>query len=443
MKAEDREERALRALSFSNADQTEVLVSSSDRALTRFTHESIHQNVAAANTVVSVRAIVGNRTGVAHANVLDDDGLRAVVKRAIAMAQLAPVDPVAAQLPVGGATQTPPGAFDAATAALPAEARARMAGAAFDVAERSGCWCAGYASTDADGLTVVNSNGARASFDGTEAAMNVKMIAADSSGYAEARAVALAGVDAPAIAATAARKATETAQPRSVDPGAWTVILEPPAFGELLGYVVDHFSAQSYDEGSSFVAGGLGKTYFPENLTIRDDCAHPLAPGMPFDYEGQPTLRLPLVENGVVRNVVTDSYWAKKLDLDNTGHALPAPNPYGPLPRALVVDPGSASTQELIASTKRGLLVSRFWYIRTVDQKQAIVTGMTRDGTYLIENGTLVGGVRNLRFNQSIVEALRNATFSSELRRTNADVGTLVTPTAKIENFHFSSTTEF
>lgn len=443
MKAEDREERALRALSFSKSDQTEVLVSSSDNALTRYTHESIHQNVAATNVSLSVRAIVGNRTGVAHTNTLTDDGLRAAVQRAASMAQLAPVDPVAAQLPIGGATTTPAGSFDFLTSSLPADARALMAGTAFNIAESNSCWCAGYSSTDADGVTVVNSNGARASFDGTEAAMNVKMIAADSSGYAEARANALAGVDAATVATAAARKATETAKPRSVDPGEWTVILEPPAFGELLGYVIDHFSAQSYDEGTSFFTGGLGNAYFPEHLTIRDDYAHPLAPGMPFDYEGQPTMRLPLVENGIVRNIVTDSYWAKKLDLDNTGHALPAPNSYGPLPRALVVEPGSVSTQELIANTKRGLLVSRFWYIRTVDQKQAIVTGMTRDGTYLIENGKLAGGVRNLRFNQSIVDALKNATFSSAQRRTAGDAGTLVTPTAKIENFHFTSTTEF
>ena len=443
MKAEDRENRALEALSLSGADQTEVLVSSSGFGLTRYTHESIHQNVASDDVEISVRAIVGNRTGVARTNTLTDDGLRDVVQRAAAMAKLALADPDQPQLPRGGTTVTPDGAFDFVTSSLPADARALMAGAAFNVAESAGCWCAGYACTATDGHTIVNSNGAKASFDGTEASMNVKMIASDSSGFAEGRANALAGVDAMTITGIAARKALETSKPRIVDPGAWTVILEPPAFGELLTYVLDHFSAQSYHEGSSFCSRGLGKTFFPENVTIRDDYAHALAPGMPFDFEGQPTMRLPLVENGTVRNVVTDSYWAKKLDRANTGHALPAPNTSGPAPRAVVVDTGSASTQELIATTKRGLLISRFWYIRTVDQKRAVVTGMTRDGTYLIENGKLVGGVRNLRFNQSVVEALRNATFSNEQRRTAGDTGTLVTPTAKIEHFNFTSTTEF
>jgi predicted Zn-dependent protease len=443
MKAETREERALRALSFSDADQTEVLVSSSDFALTRFTHESIHQNVATGDASISVRAIVGGRTGVARTNTLTDDGLRDVVQRARAMATLAPVDPDQPQLPAGAPVTPPDGAFDLVTSGLPEDARARMAGTAFTVAEGNDCWCAGYTSTDLQGVTVVNSNGARASFDETEAAMNVKMIASDSSGFAEGRATALADVDAMAIASRAARKATQTAKPRGVDPGAWTVILEPPAFGELLSYAIGHFSAESYHEGTSYFSGALGKAFFPDNVTIRDDYAHPLAPGMPFDFEGQPTMRLPLVERGVVRNVVTDSYWAKKLDRANTGHALPAPNNYGPSPRAVVVDPGVASTEELIADTKRGLLVSRFWYIRTVDQKHAVVTGMTRDGTYLIEDGKLVGGVRNLRFNQSIIDALKNVTFSNEQHRTAGDVGTLVTPAAKIEHFNFTSTTEF
>jgi predicted Zn-dependent protease len=221
------------------------------------------------------------------------------------------------------------------------------------------------------------------------------------------------------------------------------VSLEPPAFGELLTYLASHFSAQSFSDGSSFCSDGLDRSYFDERVTIGDDFAHPLAPSMPFDYEGQPKVRLPLVEAGVVRNVVTDSYYAKKLDRPNTGHALPAPNAYGPQPLNIVIPPGTKSTQELIAGTQRGLLISRFWYIRVVDQKRAIVTGMTRDGTFLIENGKIAGGVRNLRFNQSIVEALGSVEFSREQKRTGQYFYSLVVPTAKIDRFTFTSTTEF
>jgi predicted Zn-dependent protease len=228
-----------------------------------------------------------------------------------------------------------------------------------------------------------------------------------------------------------------------VEPGAWTVILEPPAFSEFLALLMQHFSAQALDEGSSFLRAGLDRMYFGENVNIVDDYAHPLAVGMPFDFEGTPKTRVALVESGMARNVVTDAYWARKLNLPNTGHALPAPGEDGPQATNVVVLPGSKSTAQLIAETKRGLLVSRFWYIRTVDQRKATITGMTRDGTFLIEDGKLTHGVRNMRFNQSILEALRNAEFSCELARAGGYVFGMVVPTAKVTGFRFSSGTEF
>jgi predicted Zn-dependent protease len=297
--------------------------------------------------------------------------------------------------------------------------------------------------TGATGVTIANSSGTLASFDGTDSGVNVKMNAEDSSGFAEGYDADVTRLDAQAIGSTSARKAKESKRPRSVDPGEWTVILEPAAFGELFAYLADHFSAQSFDEGSSFLSEGLDKLYLGENVTISDDYAHPLNPGMPFDYEGHPTQRLTLVENGVAKSIVTDSYWASKLGRENTGHALPAPNAYGPQASHVVVSPGSKPVAELIAETARGLLVTRFWYIRTVDQKKAIVTGMTRDGTFLIENGEIAGGVRNMRFNQSIIEALRNCEFSNALHRTGGYSYSLVVPAAKINGFTFSSGTEF
>ncbi|HEY5257888.1 MAG TPA: TldD/PmbA family protein [Candidatus Baltobacteraceae bacterium] len=443
MKAERREAIARRILGRSPADQCEVLVEYSNQALTRFTHENVHQNVAQTDVSVSVRAIVDGRTGVARSNDIGDDALNGTLERAIAIAKLAPQDLAQPALPVGGKTAPPDDAYDDATATADAALRARLVGTMFDVAEGSAVWSAGYVSSGTDGITVANSNGAMASFDGTQARANVKMSAADASGFAEGLSARVADLDVASIAATAAEKALDTRAPRGVEPGAWTVILEPAAFAELLAYLSEHFSAQSFDEGSSFFSGRLGESLLGTNVTIRDDYAHPSNPSMPFDYEGQPKARVTLVENGVVRSIVTDSYWAAKLKRENTGHALPAPNADGPQALNLVVEPGTASREELIARTPRGLLVSRFWYIRTVDGKQTIVTGMTRDGTYLIENGKLAGGVRNLRFNQSIVEALRHCEFSSELRRSGGYSYSMVVPTVKIEGFTFTSTTEF
>jgi len=438
-----RQRLARDVLERSKADETEVLVTASDASLTRFTHEVSNQNVAAAGVELSVRAIVDGQTGVASANAFDELSLQHLVERATALARLAPKDPLQPPLPVGKPAASPPGAFSPATASASPDRRAEICDTLFTAAESGKCWCAGYVSTSSFGITVANSNGALSSFDGTDAGVNVKMIASDSSGWAETHATDVAAIDAAAIARRAVSKANEGAEPDAVEAGPWTVILEPAAFGEMLAYLLSHFSAQSFDEGSSFCSDGLDRSYFSENVSIFDDFAHPLAPSMPFDFEGYPTQRLALVDRGVVKNVVTDSYYAHKLGRENTGHALPAPNAYGPQPLHVVVGAGDRSTEELIAQTERGLLVTRFWYIRTVDQKKAIITGMTRDGTFLIEKGRVTRGVRNMRFNQSILEALRSCTFSNAQRRTVSYGYGIVVPAARIDGFTFTSATEF
>lgn len=443
MNKQEREAVARRALDRSSADQTEVRISGSDDALTRFTHGISNQNLVSSNVSIAVRAVVEGRTGVAAANDLSDASIDALLARAREMASFAPRDEGVPTLPAGGTTQVPAGAFVESTASADPSARARVCDAIIAHAEQAQYWCAGYVSSGSDGTTIANSSGALASFDGTSAAVNVKVTATDSTGFAERYTTNFDALDGNEAGARAVELARLSAKPRAVEPGEWTVVLEPPAFGELFTYLAAHFSAQNFSDGSSCFSGGLDRTYFDERVTIFDDFAHPLAPSMPFDYEGQPKSRLPLVEAGVVRNVVTDSYYAKKLDRPNTGHALPAPNAYGPQPLNIVITPGTRSTQELIAQTKRGLLISRFWYIRTVDQKRAIVTGMTRDGTFLIEDGKIAGGVRNMRFNQSIVEALGAVEFSSAQRRTGSFGYQLVVPAAKIDKFTFTSTTEF
>jgi PmbA protein len=440
---DEREAIARRTVARSTADQTEIRIASSDDALTRFTHGISNQNVAAHNVSIAVRAIVAGRTGVASANDLSDASIDALLARAQEMAGFAPRDEGVPVLPSGGRAQAVPGAFVEATASADPSARARICDAVIKQAERHDFWCAGYVSSGSDGITIANSSGALASFEGTTAAVNVKMTALDSTGFAEHYSTDFGALSGDDVGTRAAELARSSAKPRAVDPGEWTVILEPPAFGDLFTYLASHFSAQSFTDGSSFFSDGLDRTYFDERVTIFDDYAHPLAPSMPFDYEGQPKSRLPLVEAGVVRNIVTDSYYAKKLGRPNTGHALPAPNAYGPQALNIVIAPGTHTTEDLVAQTKRGLLISRFWYIRTVDQKRAIVTGMTRDGTFLIEDGKVAGGVRNMRFNQSIVAALRTVEFSTTQRRTGSYGYQMVVPAAKIHKFTFTSTTEF
>ncbi len=443
MDADARRALAARILVRSRADATEAIVTSDHRALTRFTHEFIHQNVDIENVAIRVRAIVDGRTGVASTNAGDDAGIDAVLARAVEIAAFAPRPSEAPVLAARADTAAPPAAFSEATAGAGAEDRARVAAAIFDQAVANGCWCSGYVTTAASGVTIATTAGADASFDGTECGANVKMTAGDSTGFAERYGTDARVLDGEALGSRAARKALASADPVAVEPGEWTVILEPPAFGELAMFLGSHFSAQSYDEGSSFLSGRLGERVMGAGVTIRDDYAHALHPDAPFDWEGTPKQRVALIEAGVARTVVTDSTWARKLGRANTGHGLPAPNAQGPYPLDLVVDPGSASLDELIAGTERGLLVTRLWYVRIVDQRKTILTGMTRDGTFLIENGAIVGGVRNLRFNQSLVDALGACTLSNDQQRTGGYSYALVAPAVKFDRFTFASTTDY
>ena len=443
MHSERREALAQRVLSFCEGDESEVSIYADHSELTRFTHNAVHQNVSSEDVTVRIRAVVDGRTGVAASNILDDEHLREAAHRALEMAKLAPRDPERPPMQKGSSSPPPANPYSEATAGATPAQRAHMCDHIFKVAQEHGLWCAGFVRTGTGGFTIVNSAGTRDSFDSTDSSINVKMNGSDSSGFAEQFDRNVEGLNAGEVASRAADKANQSANPVAVEPGPWTVIMEPVAFGEILMYLTTHFSAQSFAEGSSFLSGELGNRILSENVTILDDYCNVLSPGAPFDYEGIATQRVTLIDSGVARDVVTDSYWARKLGRPNTGHALPAPNAWGPQARHLTVATGKKSAEQLIAETEKGLLITRFWYIRTVDDKKAIVTGMTRDGTFLIENGQLKGGVRNMRFNHSIINALQNVEFGNAAHRTGGYSYDTVVPAAKITGFTFSSGTDF
>ncbi len=436
-----REALAVRTVEMT-AGAGEAIVTAEELGLTRFTNNAIHQNIAERNASVRIRTIVDGKTGVAATNDHSDAGLRALVERARQLASVAPRDE-AATLVQSRRPAVPAGAYDGPTARFTPQERALRASEIFALMEHSGLRAAGYVASQRHATTIANSLGTLASYDGTTVAANLKASGADSTGYAEFYGNAASGLDAERAAAIAAQKALLSAMPGTVEPGTWTVILEPAAFGELLAYLTGHFSAQSYEEGSSLVTGVLGSSVAGDNVTIYDDFSHPLFAGRPFDDEGVPTERVALVDRGIARSVVTDSRYAARLGCANSGHASPAPSAHGPQVRYAVVEPGEKSLDRLIAETERGLLVTRFWYIRPVDQRRTIVTGMTRDGTFLIEGGRITSGVRNLRFNQSIIDALAQCEFSDRQERTGGYSYDSVVPAVKIPAFHFTSGTDF
>lgn len=427
-------------LAASHADETEVLFSGTDAALTRYTRNEIHENVIETDSVLNIRAVFGKRVGVASTNRLDRQSIADAVARASAIAQLAPADEQFPGLPPGGTVTPLPGAFDTTTAAASADDRAAAVAVIASVMHHHQLHAAGYFATRSDVIAVANSKGVRTYFRATDASVNIKAIGEDSSGYAEGFARSVQAIDVGKLAEVAAKKAVDGKDPAPLAPGRYTAILEPAAFREFLGYLSwAGLGAQALDEGSSFMAGRIGEKVMGDNVTITDDGAHPLGAGIPFDFEGVPRQRVAMIENGIAKDVVYDSYYAAKMNHANSGHALPAPNSQGPFPLNIVVTPGTRSQAELIREVERGVLISRTWYIRLVDQRKLLITGMTRDGLFLIEHGRVTRGLRNMRFNESIIEALGRCEMASDLERSESTV----LPAVRIDGFHFTSGTTF
>jgi predicted Zn-dependent protease len=222
------------------------------------------------------------------------------------------------------------------------------------------------------------------------------------------------------------------------------VILEPAAALDLVGFLFYDFSATALADKRSCLNDRMGKPLFGKNITITDDVYHPLQLGSPFDGEGVPRQKVLLVDSGVPKNLVYARSTAKAARKTPTGHGFALPNEYGEAPMNLVFSGGNSTLDEMIASTDQGLLVTRLWYIREVDPYEKIMTGMTRDGLFFVENGKVTSAVRNFRFNQSILELLRNVELlGPAVRATGEEAFEMVVPAMKVKNFHFSEVTKF
>ena len=438
-------EQVLAAARSHGVTEIEAIVSGGEDALTRFANNAIHQNVAERTRNLSVRAVLDGRTARATTNRLDGGGVRDVVEQAIAIARLTEPDPELLPLVAPGPEGAPvPPARRTGGKTAGATDRAQAAAEAIRVVESHGQTAAGIYSSGITHFTILNSRGVSASYSETMARFSITAMAADSSGWAKASAVDLADFDPVALARSAAEKADASAHPREVPPGRYTVILEPAAVLDLVGQMFGDFSATAIRDGRSFLTDRIGKKLFGENITIHDDAGHPLQAGAPFDGEGVPRQRLTLVENGVVRQIAYSRQAAALAGVTPTGHGFPLPNEYGEAPVNIVIAGGGVPLERMIAETARGILVTRLWYIREVDPYEKIFTGMTRDGTFLVENGRVVCGVRNFRFNQSLVELLSNVEAMSEpVRASGEETFDMVVPAMKVREFNFTEVTRF
>jgi len=437
------EEIFTKVLKYSTAEETEAIIGSTSYSLTRFANNTIHQNVAEEGVSVSVRAVMDRRTARASTNKLDEKSIREVCEAALALARLQPPDEGLLRMP-GPQTFRSVERFYPETSGLTPQARAEMVKKVIARAESDKLTAAGVLSSGSVASGIFNSRGLGAFHEETVSEFSVTLMDETSSGWAKAGAPNFETLDPEALADRAACKALDSRDPQEIAPGKYTVILEPAAVLDLLGFLFFDFGGLAVHEQRSCLTDRVGAKLFGDNIRVRDDVYHPLQAGAPFDGEGLPRQRVSLVEDGVVKRVVYARRTAQMMSSQPTGHGFPLPNDYGEAPMNIVMEGSKASVEDMVRSTERGLLVTRLWYIREVDPYQKILTGMTRDGTFWVEDGKIRHGIKNLRFNQSVIEMLGQVEMLGVPQRTSGEESfEMVVPAMKVRDFSFSSLTKF
>ena len=436
-------EMAEKAVKASRADETEIAVYAMDSALTRFANSQIHQNNFERNAQVTVRAAVGKRVAKANSNLLTPQGMAQAVNDAYALAQFSPEDEDWAGLPQGPFTYPFSVDFYESTAALSPHDRAQPLKEVFALAGDS-YQAAGTISNTVVTLGVVNSHGVKTVCNTTQGKFTVLYTGADSSGYYEDTSRDFSRLDIIGAARAALDKAEASRNPSGeVGVGKYTVILEEEAVATMMTFLSWlGFSAKMVHDQESFLTGKLGERITGANITIYDDANDQRTLGLPFDFEGVPKQKLMLIEDGVAKGYAHSWKTAKKEGVQSTGHYIGWEEP---LPVNLVLAPGDKTKEELIAATDYGILVSRFHYSNVVNPMETVITGMTRDGTFLIENGRITRGLKNFRFTQNILAALANNDGLTKQQRFNSSFfgGGAVVPVVKVKEFNFSGKTEF
>ena len=438
-------ELARTALAASPGDQTLVRIASSDSALTRFANSVIHQNTFEREAGLTVEVRFGQREGSAATNKLTPDGVKAAVEQAAAAARVAEPNADLAEYATGPREYPFQVDYYENTAACTPEERAKMALAGFAVNDQPDDFSAsGTLSTSQINFVIANSLGIEAAYNTTRARYTVLYTGGDSSGYAEQTARDVKQLDTAGSAVKALATAKRSANPRSDVPiGRYTVVLEPECVSTMLGFLTWlAFSGRQYVDGSSALCGKLGEQVTGQDITITDDALEPRTLGMPCDMSGLPKQRLTLIENGVAAAVAHDLDSAKRAGTSSTAHDTGG---RFPAPVNLVLSPGASSREQLIKDTERGILVSRFHYTNVVDPMNTVITGMTRDGTFLIENGEIAAPLTNFRFTQNVLEALANtAGIAADVVYSGSfwGGGCIVPEAMRIENFNFSGKTE-
>jgi PmbA protein len=432
----------------SEADQTEAVYIGGESGLTRFANSVIHQNVFEVNSKVYFRAALGKKIGVAATNSFAKADLEKALSNAIEIAKNQKENPDFPGLPSKKDALSLNTYFDKTARFTPIQ-RAQEIKKIFDRAKSHNLTAAGSFSTGETEIGVANANGVACYQPLTSTFINLVVTGDNSSGYAESLSRDVDDIDVEQLAQIAIQKCLDSKNPKDIEPGEYDVVLEPTAVAALLEWMnYIGFGSKPFQEGTSFLSNRIGQKIMGENITIYDDGNDQSAIAFPFDFEGVPKQKVTIIEKGVAKGVVYDSITAHKDKVKSTGHALTPDNTEGALALNVFVKAGDSSVDKMIGSVERGLLVTRFHYINgLLDTTNAVLTGMTRDGTFLIEKGKIKHGVKNLRFTESMLKAFSNAEqISKERKIVNSwwgDVGCVVAPAMLLKNFKFTGKTEF
>jgi predicted Zn-dependent protease len=434
----DAEALAQKVLSFTTADEARVNLNSATTGNTRWAVNQVSTSGDSYDANVTVTAAFGKKVASATTNRFDDEGLRQVVQTAERLARLVPEDPeYLGELDRQQYLPVEP-YFDA-TANLTPEERARAVMQVAGPAARQNLVSTGFLSHFTGSNAVANKRGLFAYARGTNSSLTTTVRTPDGtgSGWAGGGENDWSKLNVAALGERAIRKAELSRNPRAVEPGEWTVILEPTAVANMVNLMVGSMNARTADEGRSFFSkqgGGnkLGEKFLDERVTIVSDPADPRIAANPFGGEGLPNNRQVWVENGTLRNLAYNRFWAQRNNRQPTG-----------FPGTYMMSGGDTSVEQMIRSTERGLLVTRMWYIRPVDPRTILFTGLTRDGTFLVENGRITTAVKNLRWNESPIFLLNNIEAMSEPVRVSGsedgDGGAVMVPAIKARDFTFTS----
>ena len=423
-----------KVVALSKADGCEARLSASTRGNIRYARNSVSTAGENDNVTLSMLSYFGKRVGTTSINEFDDASLEKVVRRSEELAKLAPENPEFME-PLPQQTYGESKTWSYATAAITPDYRAQAAANSILPASEKNVVAAGFLEDSSGFDAMLNSKGLFAYNKETSVSFTVTMRTADGtgSGWASRAVNDVSKLDTAEASKVAIDKAILSANPKALEPGKYTVILEPAASAELLRNMIFGMNARQADEGRSFMAkkgGGtkLGEKLVDERVTIFADPQHAEVPASPWSGDGQARKKMDIIRDGVVKNLFYDRFWASKNNVDPV-----------PFPGNVIMEGGSASVEEMIRDTKRGILVTRFWYIRSVDPQTQLYTGLTRDATFFIENGKIKHPIKNFRFNESPVIMLNNLETLGKQVRVGDGGGNFLIPYMKIRDFTFSS----